>query len=435
MRTNNKDEAAGMPGYGGYSFHDEDTYKSITLILPSAVVQTLKDEALAATLALEAKEAADQQASKKAEDDRLSTALKPRPSLGIGELDPDREAADLQQAAKGSAESACAVESVAVYGVLEPLNLIKDHKTRTPDRDIHKRNEALYRRIKPKGHRRALAQPQVDALRFDHLRRAFPHFAPVLDLVQEQHAFAELTGKSVQIPPILLGGDPGIGKTRFSVELAKALGTVIRRLPFDNGQSGASLLGSDKNWANTTYGVVFELVVLGEFANPLILLDEIDKASKRREGDALAALHTLLEPVTSQTVRDISVDIEFNASQVIWIATANDLTRVPQSLRSRFHEFWIEQPTGAQALLMAEVVALEVHQEMNLPGFEPPARQIAHFIAYLSAREQVQTLKRAYAAARVNGRNHLSLADLPEQIRQEAIELTGDQASSTGLLH
>jgi ATP-dependent Lon protease len=146
-----------------------------------------------------------------------------------------------------------------------------------------------------------------------------------------------------------LGGDPGIGKTRFSVELAHALGTVIRRLPFDNGQSGSSLLGSDKNWANTTYGAVFELVVLGQHANPVILLDEIDKASKRREGDALASLHTLLEPVTSQTVRDISVDFEFNASHVLWIATANDLTRVAPSLRSRFHEFWVEQPTGAQA--------------------------------------------------------------------------------------
>jgi ATP-dependent Lon protease len=84
---------------------------------------------------------------------------------------------------------------------------------------------------------------------------------------------------------------------------------------------------------------------------------------------------------------------------------------------------------------MAEVVAQEVHQEMNLPGFDPPSRQIAHLIAYLSAREQVQALKRAYATARVNGRHHLSLTDLPEEVRQEASELAGDPASSTGLLH
>lgn len=282
---------------------------------------------------------------------------------------------------------------------------------------------------------RALAQPVVELQGLDHLRKAFPHFSPVLDLVRDQYAFAELTGKPFLIPPILLGGDPGIGKTRFSQELAKALGTVMRRLPFDNGQSGVSLLGSDKNWANTTYGSVFELVVLGEYANPVILLDEIDKASKRPEGDPLASLHSLLEPVTSHRVRDISVDFEFNASRVVWIATANELERIPASLRSRFHEYWIEQPTGALALQMAEVLAQEVHQEMNLPGFQPPAQPLVRYIAHLSAREQLQALKRAYAAAKVDGRHQIVMADLPEQVRRDASEFAGEDAPPTGLLH
>jgi ATP-dependent Lon protease len=293
----------------------------------------------------------------------------------------------------------------------------------------------LYQRIKPKGHRRALAQPRLELLDFTRLYQAFPHFSPVLDLVRDQFTFAQLTGRPVLIPPVLLGGDPGIGKTRFSQELARALGMVMHRLPFDNGQSGVSLLGSDKNWANTTYGSVFELVVLGQYANPVLLLDEIDKASKRREGDALASLHSLLEPVTSEHVRDISLDFEFNASRVTWIATANELDRVPQSLRSRFHEFWIEQPTGAQALQMAEVVAQEVHQAMNLPGFQPPAQAVVHFIAHLTAREQIQALKWAYAATRVDGRHQIALTDLPEQVRREASEFTGDDAPPTGLLH
>jgi ATP-dependent Lon protease len=435
---NTKDPAADLPGFGNYRVQQDDPYVSVTMVLPSAVLDTIRQEKLAAAAAAQDAAATGAASAKKdpnADDDRDVFVLKPRGASVTGDLDPHREAKDLQKAAADADADPGSCDSVAVYGVLQPLTLIKDLKARTPDKEIHKRNEALYRRIKPRGNRRALARPQVDSLHFDHLRRAFPHFSPVLDLVQDQHAFAEMTGKPVQIPPILLGGDPGIGKTRFAVELAHALGTVIRRMPFDNGQSGSSLLGSDKNWANTSYGAVFELIVLGQYANPVILLDEIDKASKRREGDALASLHTLLEPVTSHTVRDISVDFEFNASHVLWIATANDLTRVAPSLRSRFHEFWVEQPAGAQALLMAEVVAQEVHQEMNLPGFDPPSRQIAHFIAYLSAREQVQALKRAYATARVNGRHHLSLTDLPEQVRQEASELAGDKGSSTGLLH
>jgi len=433
MRHNAKDDAAAPPGYGDYAVNQDNSFRGITLVLPGRLLQTLQEERLAAEVQKELEDLALRQ-SKAAEDSSPSAFYKPRSALG-SELDPDREKRELEEAAADSSQAADSGEFLAVHDVLEPLKLVKDLKSRTPDKEIHKRNELIYKQIKARGHLRALAQPEVDLQDFEHLRKAFPHFSPVLDLVRDQFAFAELTGKPFVIPPILLGGDPGIGKTRFTQELAKALGTDMRRMPFDNGQTGSCLLGSDKNWANTTYGAVFEMVVLGFYANPVILLDEIDKASQRQEGHALASLHSLLEPVTSSRVRDISLDFEFNASQVVWIATANELDRIPASLRSRFQEFWIKQPSGAQALQMAEVVAQEVHQEMNLPGFKPPARQLVRFIAHLSAREQIQALKRAYAAAKVDGRHQVALADLPEQVRREASEFAGEDVPPAGLLH
>lgn len=433
MRQNIKDDAAALPGYGDYTVNQDSAFRGITLVLPSRLLQTLQEERLAAEVQKELEDMALRQ-SKAADEPSPSAFLKPRPALG-SELDPDREAKELEEAAADSARAAETGEFVAVHEVLEPLKLIKDLKSRTPDKEIHKRNELIYKQIKAKGHLRALAQPEVDLQDFEHLRKAFPHFSPVLDLVRDQFAFAELTGKPFVIPPILLGGDPGIGKTRFTQELAKALGTDMRRMPFDNGETGSCLLGSDKNWANTTYGAVFEMVVLGCYANPVILLDEVDKASQRQEGHALASLHSLLEPVTSSRVRDISLDFEFNTSRVVWIATANELDRIPPSLRSRFQEFWIEQPSGAQAFQMAEVLAQEVHQEMNLPGFKPPAQQLVRFIAHLSAREQIQALKRAYAAAKVDGRHQVALADLPEQVRRDASEFSGEDVPPAGLLH
>lgn len=434
MRHKAENDDAALAGYGDYSFKEDDSYHSVKLALPNRLLQTLIEERLAAE-ALKAQEEQNLRQSKAADESFLSTPHKPRSFVGSSELDPDREKRELEEAAAETSQAAEAGEFLAVHDVLEPLKLIKDLKSRTPDREIHKRNELLYKQIKARGHLRALAQPEVDLQGFEHLRRAFPHFSPVLDLVQDQFAFAELTGKPFLIPPLLLGGDPGIGKTRFTQDLAKALGTDVCRLSFDNGQTGSSLLGSDKHWGNTTFGSVFEMVVLGEYANPVILLDEIDKASKRQEGYALASLHTLLEPVTSHRVRDISLDFEFNASRVVWIATANDLVRIPQSLRSRFLEFWLEQPSGAQALEMAEVIAQDLHQEMNLPDFQPPAREIVHFIAHLSAREQIQALKRAYAAAKVAGRKSLSLTDLPEQVRQEAGDAAGGEVPPKGWYH
>lgn len=435
MRHSAKNDDLSPAGYSGYIVKDEESFGNISLLLPRAVLQALQDDQIAAAAAQRAQEDQDIARAKKADDERLFGLLKPRSSAGLGDLELSRETKDLEEAASAACQPPEAQQVVAVYDVLEPLTLIKDLKVRTPDREIHKRNESLYKQIKRRGHLRTLAQPQGDLQDLEQMRRAFPHFSPVLDLVRDQFAFSVMTGKPFVIPPILLGGDPGIGKTRFSQELAKTLGTVMHRMPFDSGQTGSVLLGSAKNWANTTYGSVFELIVLGEFANPVILLDEIDKASKHREGDALASLHSLLEPVTSQRVRDISVDFVFNASRITWIATANKLDRIPQSLRSRFQEFWIEQPTGEQALQMAEIVAMEVHEEMSLPGFAPPNRQVVHFLAHLSAREQVQALKRAYAAATSAGRSRLTLPDLPEQVRQEAAEIADGETPPTGWVH
>lgn len=432
MKNSAKDEDVGISGYGSYAVRDDESFNRITLLLPSNLLQVLRDEHLAAEAARKAQEDEELQQSTKSEDLRSVTPSKPRSANGGSEFDLVAESQELTQASVGKEESA---ELVAVYDVQEPLKLIQDLKTRTPDKEIHKRHELLYKQLKSKGHLRSLAQPKVDLQELEHMRMAFPHFSSVLDLVRDQYAFSELTGKPFVIPPILLGGDPGIGKTRFSQELARALGTVMHRLAFDNGQTGNVLLGSDKHWANTSYGVVFEMVVLGHFANPIILLDEVDKASHWKDSDPLASLHTLLEPVTSQRVRDLSVDLEFNASRVIWIATANNLQRIPQSLRSRFHEFWIEQPNGEQALQMARVLAQDVHQEMSLPNFQPPAKEIVHFIAHLTAREQIQALRRAYASAKVADRNSLTIADLPEQVRRDAVDLAGGEAPPTGWIH
>lgn len=432
MIKNTKDEAPALPGYGSYTVDVDRSFRGVTLFLPSRLLQTLDAERLAAE-ALKAKEDQDR-LSKAADESPLSTSFKSRSGLS-SELDPVLEKRELEEAAANTAKAAETEGFFAIHEVLEPLKLIKDHKTRTPDKEIHKRNETLYKQLKTKGHYRVLAQPKIGRREYRRLCQAFPHFLPVLELVRDQYAFARLTGKPFLVPPILLGGDPGIGKTRFSQELAKALGTDMHLMPFDNGRSGSSLLGSDKQWGNTAYGSVFETVVLGNYANPVILLDEIDKAGQRREGDAVASLHSLLEPVTSSHVRDISLDFEFDASRVTWIATANELDRIPSSLRSRFREFWIEQPTGAQALQMAEVIAQEVHQEMKLPGFQPPGQQLVRYIAHLSAREQIQALKQAYATARVDRRHQIALADLPEQVRRDASEFAGEGTPPTDLLH
>lgn len=420
-------------GFGSYAVEDDLSYSDFKLLLPCDVIEAIKIERATA----EEQEKSEPTSSDKSKVNKSAekqdfTPYKSRSNIGLSDLNVDLETAALLEAA---ANTVSLRYNTPVYDVLEPLKLISEAKGKTPDKDIHKRNESLYKQLKLKGHLRTLAYPEDLPTHLEHLRRCFPHFSCVLDLVKDQYSLSKLSTKPFSIPPILLGGSPGIGKTRFTQDLAKALGTPMRRHSFDNNQSGSSLLGSDRHWANTSYGLVFDMVVLGQHANPVVLLDEIDKASRREGVDPLASLHSLLEPVTSMRVRDLSVELEFNASHVIWIATANDLTRIPESLRSRFQVFCIDHPSGAQSLQMAEVIAEEVHKEIGVPKFEPPSRKLVHFIAHLTAREQTHALRRAYSAAISSGRNHLLTIDLPEEVRREANEFSGEADPPIGTLH
>jgi ATP-dependent Lon protease len=327
---------------------------------------------------------------------------------------------------------------VQVYDWDEPLKLIKDLGYSIADKELAFRCRELFKKLKQKGHLRKIARPAgsvKDAM--DKLRNSHPHFSLVIDLVQERLAFAEVHGRSPSVPPILLIGPPGVGKTDFSQRLAAALDAPIRRHGFDTAVTESAFLGTDKRWANTTYGNVFELLCLGEAANPVFLLDEIDKAAANDKCDPVASLHTLLEPVTATRVRDISVELEFDASHVTWIATANDVRKVPSSLRSRFNEFEIKHPAAEQALRIAMSVASAVHQKVGgVQAFQIPSRRIAVLVAHLTAREQMQALEAAFARASVNGRTELRRGDLPADVLIDDIEEEGGhRGRPPGSLH
>lgn len=357
------------------------------------------------------------------------------------DLDIEEERKQLQDRAKSDGRRR-SKGLVQVYGWDEPLKLISQGKLATVDRDVRDRNGALYLRLKTKGHLRQIAQrPLVaDTLeRLENLRASQPHFGAVIDLVRNQVRLSHARKLPLRLPAILLLGEPGVGKTHFSQALAaEVFSAPVRRHAFDSATTESALVGADKRWANSTYGLVFEALCLGDHANPVILLDEIDKALKDSRVDPLAPLHTLLEPITASKVRDISVDLEFDCSHILWIATANDAARIPAPLRSRFVEFTIESPRGASALQVARVIARTVHARMAIPGFEPVGQAIVKLIAHLSAREQRQALERAFAAAIVNGRSFLSRQDLPLDIQLEEMDPSGkgsNNSHSSGWLH
>ena len=235
----------------------------------------------------------------------------------------------------------------------------------------------------------------------------------------QHQALSSRSRAALPMTPILLNGEPGLGKTHFAFELAALIGTTCRRVAFDTPVTAATLMGSDRRWSNTQVGLLFELVCLGQYANPVIVLDELDKARRERDWNPLGPLHTLLEPSTAAKVRDVSADFEFDASQVIWIATSNDSRLLKSPLRSRFREFNIVRPDAAGALASSKAVLKTSFAALQLVRVAPPSKELAVALAHLTPREITQALKVAVATAIQKGKNAVDLNDLPEGICDE----------------
>jgi ATP-dependent Lon protease len=213
----------------------------------------------------------------------------------------------------------------------------------------------------------------------------------------------------------LMVGPPGLGKSRYTEDLGRVLSSPIFRLSYDSAHTSSTLLGSDKNWGNSTAGLVFEAVCASPLAvaNPILMLDEIDKS--RKDGgyqDPLASLHSLTEPVTSKSVTDISLGFTFSAGHVIWIAAANYQHLIPETILSRFHVFEIQPPTGWGAVRLAQSVCRDSYAKLGT-DFMEPGRELIRLIYHLSAREQRKVWEQAYANAVSDGRLHLEPCDFP----------------------
>lgn len=183
---------------------------------------------------------------------------------------------------------------------------------------------------------------------------------------------ADRGDKVASFDPILLNGSPGCGKTMFANALATELGSGLVRLSMENAQSNSALSGSAEFWSNTKPGELFNLLVEKDYANPVVFLDEIDKA-KARDHDPMSSLLSLFEAGTARTFRDQSYPwITLDASRVIWICTSNNADVLADPILDRVRRFDIPDLTDRQA----RTVALQIYDELilGMPGLRSGIR-------------------------------------------------------------
>ncbi|MES2425148.1 MAG: AAA family ATPase [Pseudomonadota bacterium] len=248
------------------------------------------------------------------------------------------------------------------------------------------------------------------------LYAALPNFTSVLDDIKRHVALAQDSPDGLEVTPMLLLGPPGIGKTHFAKKLAELLGTGMNLVPMSSMTAGWLLSGSSSQWKGAKPGKVFETLVEGQYANPVIVVDEIDKASFDAQYDPLGALYSLLEHDTAQNFTDEFAEVAIDASQVIWITTANDARGIPEPIMNRMNVFEIEPPSYDAARQIARNLYLGIRHEHGWgQHFGPePLGDVLDALADLAPREMRRSLMTGFGNAKLARRDQITVEDLPK---------------------
>lgn len=173
---------------------------------------------------------------------------------------------------------------------------------------------------------------------------------PISRLQSDLVLAAAMDPNEFRITPILLLGDPGIGKTYLATQLAEALGVTADKISAGSAQGGFQLTGSHSTWTGAQPGSIASLLAEGQSASPVMVIDEVDKIGASANYPVLPVLLDLLEPHTARRFKDQFLDMAFDASRIIFILTANSLDGVPPALLSRVEVFHVPLPERAQRL-------------------------------------------------------------------------------------
>ncbi len=301
--------------------------------------------------------------------------------------------------------------AVAAYKSVYEVDVVERKLKGLPPEASEPLRHTYARMIEAGGERLAIkpaAPPDQEALAAE-----LPNFTEPLEDIVRAVALAADSRDPVEITPMLLLGAPGIGKTHFARRVAELLGTSWALAPMNALTAGWILSGSSSQWKGARPGKVFEAVVQGEFANPVIVVDEIDKAASGAQFDPLGALYTLLEHDTARHFTDEFAEVPIDCSAVVWVATANDAAGIPDPILNRLNVYDIAPPdaTGRRAIALRLYGDIRRNHAWGSEFPESPDDNCLDLMAQLQPRDMRRALMGAFGAAKLDGRHELRTKD------------------------